>query len=94
MEGIQLLYCIYQSDDYFIKNIFDSELYELDIIFDTFFNIYHNMRPTNIVKTNYLYAKLLKDAENLLTIFLKRHQKIYNQFVKRNPETGEEYLEF
>lgn len=52
------------------------------------------MRPTNIIKTNYLFSKLLKDAENTMTNFLKRHQKLYKQYIKKNPNTGEEYLEF
>ena len=93
LEGLQLLYCVYQSDEFFIKNIFDSELYELDIILDEFYEIYFNMRPTNVIKTNYLFSKLLKTAENTLTNFLNRYPNIKKVYLKINPESGEEYLE-
>ena len=60
---------------------------------NTFYEIYYNMRPTNIFKTNYLYSKLLKDAENTLTIFLKRYPPLYNMYIRKNQDNGEEFLE-
>lgn len=93
LEGLQLIYCMYQSDEYFIQNIFDSELYELDIILDKFYDIYFNMRPTNIIKTNYLYTKLLEEAQNTLTNFLKRYPPLYKMYIRKNQDNGEEFLE-
>ena len=51
------------------------------------------MRPTNIIKTNYLFSKLLKTAENTLTNFLNRYPNVKKAYLKTNPDSGEEYLE-
>jgi len=94
IEEFQLLYCVMQSDEYFIKNIWDSELYEIELITEEFFDIFYEMRPTNLIKTNYRYSKLLKTTETTVINFLKRHKELYKKYIKINPNTGDEYLEF
>ena len=93
IESCQLLYCMYQSDEYFMKKSFDTELYELDILIDEFYEIYYEMRTSNMIKTNYLFSRLLKKAENTLSTFLKRFPLLYKMYLKRDPNSGEGYIE-
>lgn len=94
IQTIQIIYTVYKSDEKFLNSVFDSEIYELDIIYDKFFEIILNIRETNILKTSYLLEKLLTTCENNLNIFLKRYPKIKNMFLKSDPNSGFEYLEF
>ncbi len=94
IQSLEVIYTIYKSDEEFINSIFDSELYELDIIFDKFYEIILNMRSTNMLKTTYLLKRLLKKSEDTMATFLKRYPSIKNKFAKHDPNNGLEFLEF
>ena len=94
VQSLEVIYTIYKSDENFINSIFDSELYELDILFDKFYEIILNMRATNILKTTYLLKRLLKKTEDTMTVFLKRYPTIKNKFAKHDPDNGLDFLEF
>ena len=94
IQSLEVIYTIYKSDEDFINSIFDSELYELDMLFDKFYEIILNMRSTNMLKTTYLLKRLLRKCEDVMTVFLKRYPKIKNKFAKHDPENGLDFLEF
>jgi hypothetical protein len=93
--SIQTIYVVMMSDNNFLHPIFqDAELYEIEMIYNEFFNINGNMRETNILKTSYSFKKLFKKCESNFNNFIKRHPKIKNKFSKIDPDSGMEYLEF
>lgn len=93
INSLQSIYVIYKSNNDICKYLFDSEIYELDIIYDEFYKILLNMRKTNVLKTTYLIKKLKKLAETNFSIFLNRYPKIKNKYSKKDPDSGLEFLE-
>lgn len=93
INSLQSIYVIYKSNNDICKYLFDSEIYELDIIYDEFYKILLNMRKTNVLKTTYLIKKLKKLTETNFSIFLNRYPKIKNKYSKKDPDSGLEFLE-
>lgn len=87
LQTIETVYVVMKSDETFLNPILnDAELYELEMIFDEFFNILLNMRETNQLKTSYLFKKLSKTCESNLSNFIKRYPKIREKYSKIDPE--------
>jgi len=91
---MQILYCIIFSDEELIKKLPDCEFCIFQFLYIEYFKILENIRPTNPVKTNYLFNKLYQFLMREMTGFLNRHKAIFKKYIRKDPESGENFLIF
>ena len=93
VKYVHELFTVINSNVKFINGIFDNELFELNSLFFIFFDIYRNIRSTNLIKTAYLFETLHKSIDNSLNTFFNRFPSIKKKYIKYNPDNGDLFFE-